>query len=210
MKILLVDDHPLFREGLKFMLRDLDSNIDILQASALEEAAESHYNPAPDLILLDMKLPGISGIDAIRAVRAWLPTSRVVVLSGEVSLEIVNGAIEAGAMGYIPKTASPEVLLGALRLILANGVYLPVEIMRAAEASAASAINEHTHVTLTARQLSVLQMVIQGAANKTIARTLNIGEATVKTHVGAVLRILGARNRTEAVYVAAKNGIRFE
>jgi DNA-binding NarL/FixJ family response regulator len=213
MNILLVDDHALFREGLKFLLRSLDAALEVDEASdcakALEHAAARSY----DLVLLDLKIPGVAGLEALAALRDAIPGAPLVVLSGEDNPAVVRAAIERGAMGFIPKSSTPEVLIQALRLVLAHGVYLPPAVLNSAgsvaSASAASqAAGQATLPGLTPRQMDVLRCVIQGKPNKIIARELDLSEGTVKAHLSSVLRALGTRNRTEAVYAAAKLGLR--
>jgi len=215
MNILLIDDHALFREGLKFLLRSLDAALEVDEAGdcakALEHAAERSY----DLVLLDLKMPGVAGLDALAALREALPAAPLVVLSGEDNPGVVRAAIERGAMGFIPKSSTPEVLIQALRLVLAHGVYLPPAVLDAAgpastAASVASQVSadQTTLPGLTPRQMEVLRCVIQGKPNKIIARELDVSEGTVKAHLSSVLHALGTRNRTEAVYVAAKLGLR--
>ncbi|MBB5017956.1 DNA-binding NarL/FixJ family response regulator [Chitinivorax tropicus] len=218
MKILVIDDHHLFREGLRYMLQSLDQQVSVTQCGSVEEAEQlASERQDIDVILLDMRLPGKCEIDAVDAVHMAYPDARLVVLSGETSPDLVNMAIGAGAMGYIPKTTSPDVMLSALRLILANGIYLPADILLAARVSQPVAevieheVDENCSLDeLSDRQREVLRLLIHGAPNKRIATELDIGEATVKSHLTAVFKALGARNRTEAVYAAARAGIRFE
>jgi DNA-binding NarL/FixJ family response regulator len=215
MNVLIVDDHALFREGLKFLLPELDPTLVLDEAGdcakALERAAERTY----DLVLLDLHLPGLHGMDALAALRQALPATPVVVLSGEDNRAIVRAAIDAGAMGFIPKSSTREVLIQALRLVFAGGVYLPrtvldaptlVEPSNPASAAPAGAPTA-ARLGLTPRQMDVLRCVIQGKPNKSIARELDISEGTVKAHLSSVMQALGARNRTEAVYAAAKLGM---
>jgi two-component system nitrate/nitrite response regulator NarL len=213
--ILLVDDHALFRSGLKFLLQQLDTGLVLDEAGncaqALERAAARSY----DLVLLDLNMPGVSHLDALAALRDAVPDAPVVVLSGEADPNVVRAAIERGAMGFIPKSATPEVLIEALRLVLAHGVYLPLEVLtmsapaaRPASAAPSGGDSAAAQPGLTPRQLEVLRYVIQGKPNKVIARELNLSEGTVKTHLSSVLRAFGAHNRTEAVYAAAKQGLR--
>ncbi len=205
--ILLVDDHALFRGGVKSLLQQLGGDLVLDEAAnyaqALERAAARRY----DLVLLDLNMPGRNRLDALSGLREAIPEVPVVVLSGEDEPAVVRAAIERGAMGFIPKSATPEVLIQALRLVLANGVYLPVGVLDAA-ATPAPAPSAASLPGLTARQMDVLRCVIQGKPNKVIARELDIAEATVKVHLSSVLRAFGARNRTEAVYAAAKMGLR--
>jgi DNA-binding NarL/FixJ family response regulator len=213
MNVLLIDDHALFREGLKFLLRSLDAALEVDEAGdcakALEHAASRNY----DLVLLDLKMPGVAGLDALAALRDAIPAAPLVVLSGEDNPGVVRAAIERGAMGFIPKSSTPEVLIQALRLVLARGVYLPPAVLDAARAPASvarpgSATEDMVLPGLTPRQMDVLRCVIQGKSNKVIARELDVSEGTVKAHLSSVLRALDASNRTEAVYAAAKLGLR--
>jgi DNA-binding NarL/FixJ family response regulator len=212
MNVLLIDDHALFREGLKFLLRSLDAALEVDEASdcakALEHAAARSY----DLVLLDLKMPGVAGLEALAALRDAVPAAPLVVLSGEDNPGVVRAAIERGAMGFIPKSSTPEVLIQALRLVLARGVYLPPAVLDAAWVPASAAPqptgDDMTLPGLTPRQMDVLRCVIQGMSNKIIARELDVSEGTVKAHLSSVLRALDARNRTEAVYAAAKLGLR--
>jgi DNA-binding NarL/FixJ family response regulator len=215
MKILLVDDHALFREGLKFLLRSLDAALEVDEAGNCSKALEYVTGRDYDLVLLDLKMPGIEGLDALDALREAVSLVPVVVLSGEDNPQIVRSAIERGAMGFIPKSSTPEVMIQALRLVLARGVYLPPAVLDAGnrvsapESAAAQTGGGATALPgLTARQMDVLRCVIQGKSNKHIARELEVSEGTVKAHLSSVLRTLDARNRTEAVYAAAKLGLR--
>ena len=197
MKILLVDDHALFREGLKCLLPGLDAGLELDEAGTCAEALERAATHSYDLVLFDLKMPGLNGLDALTALRDAVPAVPVVVLSGEDDPRTIRAAIERGAMGFIPKSSTPELLIQALRLVLANGVYLPP-----------TALHDETMPGITPRQREVLHRVIQGKTNKVIARELGISDGTVKEHLKAVLRSLGAHTRTEAVYVAAKLGLR--
>ncbi|HEV2430439.1 MAG TPA: response regulator transcription factor, partial [Burkholderiales bacterium] len=208
--ILLVDDHVLFREGLKFLLRSLDAAVELDEAGnrtqALERAAARSY----DLILLDLKLPGVAGMDVLREMREAVPATPLVVLSGEEDPHVVRTAIELGAMGFIPKSSTQEVLIQALRLVLARGVYLPPAVLdhRPAAPAPKSEPGMAKLPGLTDRQMDVLRCVIQGKPNKVIARELDISEGTVKAHLSSVMQALGVHNRTEAVFAAAKLGLR--
>ena len=210
MDVLVVDDHTLFREGLKFLLRELDPSLGIDEAGDCAAALERVSARRHDLVLLDLNLPGLRGMDALAALRAAVPEVPTVVLSGEDDPQLVRSAIKAGAMGFIPKSSTREVLIQALRLVFAGGVYLPPAALdtHAAAAPAAAYAPGPAPLGLTPRQMEVLRCVIQGKPNKSIARELDISEGTVKAHLSAVMQSLGARNRTEAVYAAAKLGLR--
>lgn len=214
MHILLVDDHALFRGGLKSLLQELGAGLVLDEAGNCSQALERVAGRRYDLILLDLNMPGLNRLDALAALREAAPDAPVVVLSGETDSDLVRATIERGAMGFIPKSATPAVLIEALRLVLAHGVYLPLEVLETMNAAppapkASEPAAEATAVPgLTQRQVEVLRYVIQGKPNKVIARELDIAESTVKVHLSSVLRAFGVRNRTEAVYAAAKMGLR--
>jgi DNA-binding NarL/FixJ family response regulator len=213
MRILIVDDHALFRQGLRFLLRDLDAKLEISEAGDCPQAVALGAEPF-DVVLLDLHMPGVAGLAALEAVRQAFEASRIVVLSGEEDPRQIRRAIDAGAVGFIPKSATPEVLLSALRLVLADGIYLPTVALRGVDDPAAAAPSEMTsdrlRETLSERQVDVLQKAVQGKANKVIARELGISEGTVKAHLSAAFRALGVHNRTEAVYAAARSGLQLK
>lgn len=210
MQILIVDDHTLFREGMRFLLDTFDESIALHEAESCESALEQVSASAYDLILLDMKLPGASGLDALMALREACADTAIVVLSGEESPQLVRATIEAGAMGFIPKSSTRDVLINALKLILAGGVYLPMVALSGPSSSPRRSTDGDAALAdqLSSRQMEVLRAVIKGKANKVIARELGISEHTVKSHLSSVFRALGVSNRTEAVFAAAKMGIR--
>lgn len=211
MRILIVDDHALFREGLRFLLRDLDPHLEVGEASSCAEAlplARERF----DLVLLDLHMPGISGLEALQTVRKAFESTRIVVLSGEDDPRLVRRAIEGQAAGFIPKSSSPQVLLSALRLVLSDGVYLPAVALKDLGDGAEPAHRGTSPVggKLSGRQLDVLRKAVEGKSNKVIARELGISEGTVKAHLAAAFRALGVKNRTEAVYAAARSGLQLK
>jgi DNA-binding NarL/FixJ family response regulator len=210
LRILVVDDHALFRQGLKLLLRELDDSMQVSEAADCAQAEAMRAEPF-DLILVDLHMPGITGLQALEAMRGAFEASRIVVLSGEEDPRLVRAAIDAGAAGFIPKASTPEVLLGAMRLILADGVYLPPVALRGLDEpeapQAGGAAGDRLGEALSGRQLDVLRKAVQGKANKVIARELGISEGTVKAHLSAAFRALGVHNRTEAVYAAARSGL---
>ncbi|MGP1678464.1 MAG: response regulator transcription factor [Burkholderiales bacterium] len=214
MNILLIDDHALLRGGMRFLLRSLDADLEMDEASNGTQALELVAARSYDLLLLDLKMPGLNGMDALAALRAAVPGTPLVVLSAEDDPHVVRAAIEAGAMGFIPKSSTPEVLIQALRLVLAQGVYLPSAALEAARLAlspapspAQTGSGDSVLPGLTQRQMEVLRCVIKGKQNKAIARELEVSEGTVKAHLSAVFLALGAHNRTEVVYAAAKLGL---
>lgn len=208
MYALLIDDHALFRQGLKFLLSDLDKNIRFLEADSCEEALALPREPRPDLVLLDMNLPGKNGIDALNAVRRCYESSIVVVLSSEDSPAGIRRVIEHGAAGFIPKSSTPPVFIAALRLILAGGTYLPAHALHTPTEPLAAAEPRRPAIQgLSERQVEVLLKAIQGKANKVIAKEMDLAEGTIKAHLSASFRALGVQNRTEAVFAAARLGL---
>lgn len=215
MKILIVDDHELIREAMRQVLKQLDANIEVLEAGNCADAltlADQH--PDLGLILLDIQLPGTSGLDALGKFRERHAAIPVVVLSGSENRDDVMRAIDGGAMGFIPKSQPSRVMINALRLVLAGGVYLPVEILGlpAASPSASSAsagtVRTPADLGMTGRQSEVLALLIQGKPNKLICRDLGLAEGTVKIHVTAILRALGVANRTQAVIAVSRLGLK--
>src|SRR5256885_6706762 len=184
-KILAVDDHPLVQEALRQVLRELDQNIELIEADHREQAlrlAQQHSDCA--LVLLDLDVPGTSGMNLLDDLRAAHPALPVVVLSATFDRATVLKALDSGAMGFIPKTSSPKVLLEALRQILVGEVYLP-QGLTADDPPTASV--QASDLGLSPRQMQVLTLMVQGLPNKLICRELNLAEGTVKVHVSAVL-----------------------
>jgi len=218
MKILIIDDHSLIREALRRVVRELKREARILEASTAAEALQVITdNSDIRLILLDPGLPDCDGFSLLSKLREQYPAVSVVVLSGSQDRTNVIRALQAGALGYIPKSAKREVMLGALRLIFSGGVYIPPEIMDIAHGSSAVAESPFKRATrlspgdlgLSDRQAAVLALMMRGKNNKVICRALDLTESTVKHHVTAVLRALKANNRTEAVIAATRLGLEF-
>jgi DNA-binding NarL/FixJ family response regulator len=215
LKVLVVDDHPLIREALRQVLKALDGDIELVEAAGAAEAlAAAGRNDAFDLILLDLALPDADGFDVLRELRERYPAFPVVVLSASEQAQTVIRALDAGAMGFIPKTSSNELLLGALRLVLSGAVYLPAEVLRhapmpaLASKPAAAAEVSYRDLGLTQRQAQVLALLVQGKPNKIICRELSLAEGTVKIHVTAILKALGVTNRTQAVIAVGRLGLK--
>jgi DNA-binding NarL/FixJ family response regulator len=198
MHILIVDDHPLFREGLKTLLTALEPAVRISDAGTVAQAIALAAVDAPDLILLDMNLPGTSRLDALRQIKAAHEAASVVVVSAEEDPVLIRSAVDEGAAGSIPKTSDASLTIQALRLVLANGIYLP----RAALTGASSAQSSKAQglPEFSGRQLAVLKCLLQGKANKVIARELDIAEGTVKAHLWAIYQALGVNSRAQAMY----------
>jgi two-component system, NarL family, nitrate/nitrite response regulator NarL len=189
MKILVCDDHALFREGLELVLGQLDPAAELESVGDAETAlARVARGDKPDLVLLDLQLPGMDGFTALAALRRDHPEVPVVVLSASENPAHARSALARGASGFIPKSSRGTVLLSALRLVLSGGIYVP-KLMDGAAAKAAA---------LTERQLEVLRLLARGLTNREIADVLKISEGTVKTHVKHVYEALDVSNRTEA------------
>ena len=200
MKVLAVDDHPLIREALRNVLAELDAQFELLESSDSAGALRTAATHADiDLVLLDLNLPDSQGFTTLEELRRRRPATAVVVWSAQHDHQHVARAIALGAVGYIPKSTSHDVMVNALRLVCSGGMYLPPEVLRAAHPGVAAP-------QLTRRENEVLALMLDGKSNKRIARELDLAETTVKNHVTAILKTLGASNRTEAVIAAGRLG----
>ncbi|RTL30459.1 MAG: response regulator transcription factor [Burkholderiales bacterium] len=215
-RVLIIDDHPLFREGLKGLLVGLDPAVNVQQAASVSEAQQFQGQPF-DLVLLDLQMPGTYGMEALHQVKTMFDESAVVIVSGDESPATIKQAIQHGAAGYVPKSTDPGVTTHALRLVLAQGTYLPPAAIqqhtelhshttvRHAPAGASSAtpeVEQNWPHELSPRQLAVLRCLLQGKPNKVIAREIGIAEGTVKAHLWAVYQLLGVNSRAQAMYRA--------
>lgn len=212
MQVLLVDDHVMFRQGLKYLLSDLDESLRFLESGNIKQAVSLLGREPVSLVLLDLNMPGESGLDGLEQVINAAPGVPVAVLSGENNPELIRSAIRTGASGFVVKSASAEILVAALQLILAGGVYLPESVLGAPHdtGTTCATLDSGAEKTssLSQRQTDVLLRAIQGQANKVIALDMGIAEGTVKTHLSTAYRVLGVNNRTEAVFAAAKLGLK--
>jgi DNA-binding NarL/FixJ family response regulator len=214
-KILIADDHELFRDGIQLVLKELSEDLEIFCASTHQEALEiaGQHKDSIDLVLLDLIMPGMPWADGLLAMKKQLGKKPIVILSSSSNRSQVLNAVKLGAAGYIPKTSSSRVMLGALRLVLDGGVYLPAQLLdetagqKLVDLSQDHAEDKSGASGLTPRQKEVLVYMGKGKSNKEIARTLNLSEGTVKLHVTAILRALNVSNRTSAVVAANKLGI---
>lgn len=202
MQLLVVDDHSLIREAVRHVLQALAASVTVLTAGDCDEGfAIAERESELEVLLLDFNLRGVpTGVSAIQAWRQRHPALPVVVLSSVEDQATVLAAMAAGAAGFIPKSSSNEVMLSALRLVLAGGRYLPVEVLARSSGGPALA-SEPTSVEslrLSPRQLEVLLLIARGMPNKIICSELGLAERTVKAHVTEVLRALGVSNRTQA------------
>ena len=215
-RILVVDDHPLMRGGVIGQLCGVAEEIRFEQADCLAEALRIlSSSPRVDLTLLDLHLPDTVGTSGIEALRQRFPRVPVMVMSGEADRATIDRCLRAGAAGFLPKTATPERLGAAVRAVASGGLYVPREPAGPAVPArvAPGALGtpggaDVRHLGLTDRQSDVLRLILRGLPNKLIGRQLQLAEGTVKVHVSAVLRVLGVRNRTQAVLAANRMGLR--
>lgn len=206
-KLLIADDHPLFREALMHVIDTALNTPDILEAGTFEEAlALAIDHDDIDLILLDINMPGMKGLDGLLRLRQQAPTIPVVIISAEENKQTVLQAMDQGAAGFIAKSSARSEMSHALALIMQGEVYIPASIMRQTRTiqtpKSTNKLPPDQFYRLTRKQLLVLERMIQGDSNKQIAAHLNVAETTVKAHVSGVLAKLGAQNRVQAILAA--------
>ena len=206
MKILIADDHALFRDGLSLHIEKIAPKIIILQASNFSQAVKIvQSTPDLDLIIIDLDMPDMDWADGIRTLKETAPDSRITIISATEDVRNIKKALEMGVSGYIPKSSDTKVITSAINLILEGGTYLPPSIME--QASHVVDGSSKAAKLLTPRQSEVLSYVAEGMSNKQIAYKMSVSEATVKLHINALLRAIGATNRTQAVIIAQKRGL---
>ena len=209
MQIILLDDHALFREATAILLQRLEDEVTVLDAATAKEALSMlvHYQDV-DLLILDLGLPDLSGFEAIPEFRRAAPGTPILVLSATEGESTVRKLMNLGISGYVSKSANSHELLSAVRVVLSGGVYIPPRYLGDNSIGEPTELVEHpVNSLLTRRQRDVLKLIADGKSNKLIARALHISEATVKMHVSALLRLLDASNRTEAVNIAMRRGL---
>jgi DNA-binding NarL/FixJ family response regulator len=199
-RIFIVDDHPIMRVGIAALIASSKEMECVGQAGSGEEAIEQHARLKPDVTLMDLRLPGIGGVETIRRIRSTAPKARFIILTTYEGDEDIHQAMEAGASGYLVKGLPQEMLVNAVRRVHAGGRYLPPPMSQA--------LAERTpDSNLSARERQVLLLVAKGQSNKEIAAALGITEATVKCHVSVILARLNAADRTQAVVNALRRGL---
>lgn len=208
--VLIADDHPLFRDALKLAVAQAVPGAQIIEADSVHSlfAALDAY-PDPELLLLDLNMPGAHGFNALVQARAHFPTVPIVVISAREDRRIMHRALGHGAAAFVPKSASIDLIVSALRTVLGGDIWLPASATAAGDASAISLDQQEADATvrlgaLTPQQFRVLSMLSAGLLNKQIAADLGVSEATVKAHVSAVMQKLGVSNRTQAVLLAQR------
>lgn len=210
MKILVVDDHPLFLDGLLQVLQQLNPTVSTVQVASAEQALNRlKADPEFQLILADINMPGMDGLDLLSALvehEFWIPA---VVISAQDNPIIIAEALDAGALGFIPKSFGAGELLDALKRVLAGEVFLPDPIKEQIDRMRRSTVNVNSGMKLgiTTRQLRVLELLVKGYSNRKIALTLNLSEHTVKSHLKVLFSILNVDNRTVCAQKAEELGL---
>ena len=204
MKILIADDHALYRDGLRLNLTNLLSDAEVIDAASFGQAVEMlKKHPDTTLVLADLDMPDMSWENGIKALQSAIPDIRIGVISASEDIHIVKKILEMGICCYLPKNIDTKVLNSALNLVLNGGTYYPPALLSAS----AENVNLANGKKLTNRQFEVLRYLSQGLSNKQIAYQMSVSEATVKLHINALLRALGATNRPQAVIKAQKSGL---
>lgn len=210
MKILLVDDHALFRDGMHYVLHKLDEQVDILDAGNFPDALNAaRDNPDLDLALLDLNMPGSEGAPSVKLFHTRYPDVPVVVVSGTDQRDDIEKVMNSGAMGFISKMSSGQDMIHALRLVLDGGVYLPPQLLQ----HALSQVREDkrswrtNEFGLTVRQMEVLERLATGLSNKDIGLAIGLAEGTIKIHVAAIFQALRVNKRIDAVQTAQRMGL---
>jgi DNA-binding NarL/FixJ family response regulator len=199
-RILTVDDHPLLRDGVAAIIRSQPDMLLVSQASSGKEAIEQYAEHRPDVTLMDLRMPGLSGIDAMIAIRAQFADARIIILTTFEGDAEIQKALEAGARAYLLKNTPSDELIKVIRLVHAGKKRIPAEV--------AAQLAEHMgDEALTAREIEVLQKLAGGHRNRDIAGLLFISEETVKSHLKHVMEKLNAKDRTQAVAIAVRRGI---
>ncbi|NWD44749.1 response regulator transcription factor [Pseudomonas yamanorum] len=208
-KILIADDHPLFREAIHNVISDGFPGSEVMETGDLDSAlALSQEHDDLDLILLDLNMPGMHGLNGLINLRNESPTIPVVIVSAEQDKQVVLQAITYGAVGFITKSSPRLQMTDAIQQILNGNVYLPPEIIRSQKIGGQRRMNDCLGLApellqaLTRKQLLVLERMTKGDSNKQIAYSLEIAETTVKAHVSAILRKLNVHNRVQAILSA--------
>jgi DNA-binding NarL/FixJ family response regulator len=203
--IIVADDHPLFRGALKQAISGIFKELAVIEAGTLEETVQALSGHGEvDLVLLDLKMPGVSGFSGLTFLRSQHPAVPIIVVSGVDDSATIRTCMEFGAAGYIPKTTPIEVMNKAIRAVLAGGTWTPPDIPLGELADKETGDLIRRLASLTPQQMRVLTMLSEGLLNKQIAYELSVSEATVKAHVSAILMKLGVESRTQAVIAASK------
>ncbi len=199
-RVLSVDDHPLVREGIAALINDQADMQMEAQASTGKEAIQRFREHRPDVVLMDVRLPDMSGIDALITIRSEFPEARIIMVTSSEGDVEMQRALGSGAKGYMLKSMPPRDLLEAIRKVHAGKKGIPPEI-------AAHLADHLGDEKLTAREIEILQQIAEGNRNRDIAEKLFISEGTVKVHIQHIMEKLGANDRTQAITIAVRRGI---
>jgi DNA-binding NarL/FixJ family response regulator len=204
-RLVIADDHPLFRGALREAVSGLFERVDIAEAGSFDEVATLLDRGGDvDLILLDLAMPGVRGFSGLLYLRAQYPSVPIVIVSANDDPAVIRRCMDFGASGFIPKTLGIESMRDAITRVLSGGVWTPPDVDLESGSDAQAAALMARLATLTPQQVRVLMMLSEGLLNKQIAYELSVSEATVKAHVSAILQKLGVESRTQAVIAAAK------
>lgn len=224
MKILIADDHELFLKGLEFTLKENIENVTVISAQDYTEIFDCiTLHKDIDLIITDLSMPGANWLTAITKIHQTLPDIPLIIISAVFDREILQQTLDIGVSGYIPKTASNNLIISAINLVLAGGIYIPHDLLYTPKKQSDTPIPDYikplktletdtlsnkdsSEKGLTERQLDIVKCIAEGLSNKQIAYKLNLTEGTVKVHITIILKILNVKNRTSAVIEAAKRG----
>lgn len=212
-RIVVADDHALVRGGLAQLIKLVENNVEIIESNDFDETMKllTKIGESIDLLLMDLVMPGMDDSHAIRKVSKKWPSIPIIVVSVRENISAIRNALAAGAMGYIPKSSSPDVMISAIRLVLSGGVYVPPHVLDSdGTESDDKKIEFNTDVEeidsismftagLTERQLEVLSLMSKGKSNKEIAEELGLTLGTIKMHSSRIFKTLDVQNRTEAV-----------
>jgi len=207
-RVLIVDDHPLFREALSNILAQAFSDYEIVEANSPDDA-KSKVNDDFDLILLDLMMPGVNGYNALLSLRNKAPSVPIMIVSASEDSETILGTAKYGALGFIPKSASKEVMAKAINKVLDGGSYWPDDLLeRQSQQQSQSYDDDNALAALSKGESRVLELLVEGKMNKQIAYELDIKETTVKAHITSILRKLKVHSRTQAVLAATNLGFK--
>ena len=226
MKILIADDHELFLKGLEFILEQNLQNTEITTAHSYSDIFNILENQKDfDLIISDLAMPGANWLNAITQIHETIPETPIIIISAILDKELLQKTLDIGVAGYIPKTASNNLIISAVNLVLAGGMYVPHELLYSSKTETFSAEKQKEYVAplkalekisqnsidknkkrSTDRQIDIVKCIAEGLSNKQIAYKLNLTEGTIKVHITIILKLLNVKNRTSAVIEAAKRG----
>ena len=226
MKILIADDHELFLKGLEFILNDNIPNVEIIKARDYNEIFSIIQDDNSfDLIISDLAMPGANWLNAIKQIHSTLPETPIIIISAVFDKEILQQTLDIGVAGYIPKTSPNNLIISAINLVIAGGVYIPHELLYSTKTTPKDEEKHEEYYTplktlkklaektpdspqkgLTERQVEIVKCIAEGLSNKQIAYKLNLKEWTVKVHITVILKLLNVKNRTSAIIEAAKRG----